>query len=294
MDRIFVIDGQYASARDHSAQSYVLALREFSPRSLDRVEILPCGTFEQEINRLCMSLGQSDAASRMVPVGTLPYVRAFLDWQRQTGVMPRADSEMTPMEVPACIRSFLRRRYAIVTGHDIPRGRLDADSWFVKDASHLKRWAGVLPHANFHLEVTHDDSLYVVSERVDFLSEWRVFVLDGEILGCNHYLGDPICFPNADTLASMVRTLEATVPFPTAYTLDIGVRNAGQSLVTEPFEVHPFSCCGLYGFYDRDIPKMLECGYDWYASGKSLVMPLSPMHDADVVAILRGLSAKSK
>lgn len=273
MDTLFVVQGEYAAATlDHSAQSYMMMLRSFCPQFLDGVVEMPVGRADGEDISSVVDRKREDTRrrfARLVPVGTIPFVQAFLSWQRSTGAHPDADAAMTPLEVPESLRRFVSRPYAIVCGSDLPEGRIDGNRWFMKDASHLKRWA--VPMANHSIEhgVDRDGTLYVVSGRVEFASEWRVFVHGDEVLSANFYMGNPLAFPSRETVSEMVRAYAESGEHPSAYTLDIGVREVAGRIVTEPLEVHPFAACGLYGFFDRDVPAMLSEGYEWYASGAS-------------------------
>jgi hypothetical protein len=56
---------------------------------------------------------------------------------------------------------------------------------------------------------------------IKFLSEHRVFILKGDVVGVRHYAGDPLVFPNGDTIKRMVR--KAKVMDQAAYSLDVGV-----------------------------------------------------------------------
>ena len=38
------------------------------------------------------------------------------------------------------------------------------------------------------------------AEPIEFLSEYRCFVLDGKLLGVRHYKGDPLLFPDAEAI----------------------------------------------------------------------------------------------
>ena len=266
MNCLFVIQGEYSAATfDHSAQSYMMMFRAFCPQSLDDIIEMPVGRTDNESLKTIMERHPVHP----VPVGTIPFVQAFLNWQVSTGEHPDADVKMTPLEIPAPLRQFVSRPYAIVCGANLPEGRIDGTRWFMKDASHLKRWATPLANHSIEHGIDRDGTLYVVSERVEFASEWRVFVHGDEVLSVNLYMGNPLAFPSGETISDMVRVYAESGEHPSAYTLDVGVREVDGGFVTEPFEVHPFVACGLYGFFDRDVPAMLAEGYDWYASGTS-------------------------
>lgn len=258
MDRLFVIQQSYAvNLIDHSAQSYMVALRMFCPRYLDKIAIHDGGT------SAFLPGGQT---ASVIPVGTIEYVRDCLRTQRDAGVYGHSqhiDVEMTPIEVPDALLPYVGREYHRMLGKDIPEEMLDGRKWFAKDATHLKRWNSALHDFGTLRHLIEPDVTYVVSERVPFVSEWRLFAYEDEVVACQNYLGDPLAFPDARTIRQMVSAYATTIR-PKAYTLDLGVIERDGKHQTVPIEVHPFVSCGLYGMFDMLIPDMLEAGYQWY------------------------------
>jgi hypothetical protein len=80
------------------------------------------------------------------------------------------------------------------------------------------------------------------SPTVEFVSEYRGFVLDGEILGIRHYEGDFRVFPDVRVIDAAVATYS---PSPSAYGIDFGIASEGQTLFFETNEVYSLGCYGL-------------------------------------------------
>ena len=177
---------------------------------------------------------------KLIPVGNLIFVQQYLD------------KKMKPIEVPEELRKYLNREYHIIKGKDIPN-EFKNENYFFKDADTLKKWNNALnPY-----DLTFDkETNYVVSKRVIFDSEYRIFIYDNEILGLENYLGDILLFPDIDYIKDIINNYEG----PNAYTLDIGIHDGKTDLI----EIHPFVSCGLYGFYDKNIIPMLKEGFNWY------------------------------
>lgn len=177
---------------------------------------------------------------KLIPVGNLIFVQQYLD------------KKMKPIEVPEELRKYLNREYHIIKGKDIP-DEFKNENYFFKNADTLKKWNNALnPY-----DLTFDkETNYVVSKRVMFDSEYRVFVYNNEILGLKNYLGDILLFPDINYIKDIINNYRG----PNAYTLDIGIHNGKTDLI----EIHPFVSCGLYGFYDRNIIPMLKEGFSWY------------------------------
>lgn len=75
-----------------------------------------------------------------------------------------------------------------------------------------------------------DDEPVICAAPVTFVSEYRCFVLRGDIVGVRPYKGDPLVFPDGDMIQ---RAVAAFDPAPSGYALDIGVTDDGRSLVVE-------------------------------------------------------------
>jgi hypothetical protein len=79
-----------------------------------------------------------------------------------------------------------------------------------------------------------------VSPILDIRSEWRCFVYNDEIVGCQYYSGDPFKFPNVTYFNDIVSDLQMSVP----YCLDLGVLYDGTTIV---IEVNDILASGNYG-----------------------------------------------
>lgn len=99
----------------------------------------------------------------------------------------------------------------------------------------------------------------------EILSEWRVFVHGGGIVGCENYIGDPVAFPSGVVLKAMADRLDehrsSLVPdaFPATYSFDVAVTPEGTFVI----EMHDFFSVGLYGFESVKYPYMLS--HAWYS-----------------------------
>ena len=70
----------------------------------------------------------------------------------------------------------------------------------------------------------------VVSEVVDFVSEYRCYVIDGQLKGIKHYLGDIRIFPDVKVIDSAIT---AYTTQPMGYSIDFGVTSDGRTLLVE-------------------------------------------------------------
>lgn len=260
MNRLFLFQQSYKEEYNIDGIALATLIRQYKPWFQDQFLLVHNNIAEDEY-AVCVINKWKAAGRKIIPVGTLEFVQTALDYIYGRHI------EMTPIEIPEALRGYTGgRKYEIIKGIDIPKECLaDSKNWFIKDASHLKKWNNLLIDGDC-ASCIEPDTNYVVSERVNIISEYRVFVHRDEILAVQNYLGDPSLFPNSTTLHAIVQDYKV-VDHPKSYTADIGLilRPSG-SVKTSLIEIHPFVSCGLYGFYDRDILDMLEDGIDWYVA----------------------------
>ncbi len=70
----------------------------------------------------------------------------------------------------------------------------------------------------------------LAQEPVNFVSEWRVFVLRGRAVGVANYRGDLLTFPASGIVRA---TLGAYTNAPTGYSADFGITDAGRTVLVE-------------------------------------------------------------
>lgn len=88
---------------------------------------------------------------------------------------------------------------------------------------------------------TNGNQEVYVSEILNFVSEYRVFVRYGEIVDIRHYAGDWSVFPDANTIASCVGDYKEGI---NTYAIDFGVTDKG---TTNLIEVNVSGAIGSYG-----------------------------------------------
>jgi hypothetical protein len=97
-----------------------------------------------------------------------------------------------------------------------------------------------------------DDVEVWVSERVDFVSEYRCFVNGGKIVGCRHYNGDWSVVPSRGVVEEAVEAYKSS---PRAYSIDFGVTRGGTTLLVE---VNDAYALGAYGLPSVLYANMIE------------------------------------
>lgn len=92
----------------------------------------------------------------------------------------------------------------------------------------------------------------IVSEYVLFESEWRVFVVDGEILGISHYQGDCFVFPDSATIKSAIQKFASA---PAGYGIDFGILSNGRTVLVEANDGYAL---GSYSLNSVEYTRLLE------------------------------------
>ena len=82
---------------------------------------------------------------------------------------------------------------------------------------------------NFFIGVP-DDFPVLVSDYVDIVSEYRGYVVDGQLKGIKHYLGDIRIFPDMKVVDAAIAAFKTA---PIGYSIDFGVTADGKTLLVE-------------------------------------------------------------
>ena len=192
--------------------------------------------------------------SDWIPIGTLEYVRAWL--KKYKGI-----EEMKPIEVPEILREekYLGRSYDIVSFEDLELKGYK----FIKDIDKLKQFSftGDLGNLDKNDESIFISQNYLISNVVDIMSEYRVFVSDMSIKAIQFYDGDCTVFPNVSLLREMVGKYYLVQDRPKSYTMDIAVLKNGRTII---LEVHPVVSVGTYGYSSSELFNMYKNGIEYY------------------------------
>ncbi len=176
-----------------------------------------------------------EVATDDVIVGTYTDIRDWLETRR---------IEIPNLDYPEELREFLGRKLWQSTLFTVTN---DVDAWhvFVKPVSEGHRFRGTT------LDETDDliklgglvtDIAIWCSEKVQFLSEWRVYVVDGVAVGMNFYAGDWQILPDTETIRAAIAAYRSA---PRGYAVDFGVDAQGRTLLVEVNDGFGLSNYGL-------------------------------------------------
>lgn len=200
-----------------------------------------------------------------IPVGTIEFVSTWLK------IFKGIERE-NAIEIPPVLRTdeFLKRKYSIRKASDIPK----SGRYFIKDATQLKvfSYSGELEYFlydemfepkkhdldnSLRLDPTH---LYQVSEIVNILAEYRVYIISGEIVSIEFYDGNPTKFPDIELIKKANLLYKTQSDYPNSYSLDVMVTPRGTAIT----EIHNFTSLGLYStIWGTDLLYAYRDGIDY-------------------------------
>ena len=182
---------------------------------------------------------------KIIPLGTIPFTNAVLSAKYNI-------PSMHPVEIPPSLRipQLLGRQYNIVTFQDIPHN----GEYFIKDASELKQFSCF---GNYYdvADKCNPNHLFVVSEVLDIITEYRAYIINGEVYAVEYYNGDPCVLPDMNKITTANMLYGMAPDYPRSYTIDVAVTKNGTFVI----EVHPvlFSV----GIYTTVLSRSFLQGY---------------------------------
>lgn len=157
-----------------------------------------------------------------------------------------------PLDYPEELRAWLMREVQLMALSDVKRAGVPR---FIKPIEHKVFngfvWRGANREA-VRLAPLEDDARVWASDVVEFVSEYRCFVLDGEVLGVKHYKGDWSVALDRGMVDGAVRAYHSA---PAAYALDFGVLASGETALVEANDAFAL---GHYGLQSVLYARMIE------------------------------------
>lgn len=161
--------------------------------------------------------------------------------------------EIPDIDYPDSIQKYLGRKIWKSTLNTVNNA---PEMWntFIKPI-HNKRFSGRVVRSARDLigcSFNDEDQEVYLSEIVDFVSEYRIFVRYGQILDMRHYYGRWDIYPDASVIQNCIRDYKDS---PNAYAIDFGVTSQGETLLVE---VNVSGSIGSYGLYATAYAKFMS------------------------------------
>jgi len=195
---------------------------------------------------------------RNLPLSSNTFIAGDLDAMH--GAMKQLKIQVPqPNDYPRSLEPFLHRRVWKSTLGAVEQDILSntSDPVFVKPAQRQKNFTG-------RVFSSMDDLWYIgdVSRRqevwcsdvVRWLSEFRVYVIDDDIVGIDHYAGDAEAALDQGVIESAVVAYRNNGDAPTAYGIDFGLLDTGETALVE---VNDGYSLGAYSIAARPYTDLL-------------------------------------
>lgn len=162
------------------------------------------------------------------------------------------------LDFPDSIRQFAGRRIWESNMSEVRKlvnENSDALPIHIKPRDHHKLFKGVLVRGFRDLipsaSVAGQEPV-LAQEAVDFRSEWRATIFRRAIINVAHYKGDPLLFPNVQTMRS---ALDLYTDCPIGFAMDWGITSTGETLLVE---VNDGFSLGNYGLRGHEYTALIE------------------------------------
>lgn len=149
---------------------------------------------------------------------------------------------------PEQLKKFLNRNIEVLTVSELQNKKYNKEKFFKPFESKL--FSTFISNNFKNIQDLENDSKIFVSDILELLSEWRVYVQNSKIVLISNYLGEPTLFPDILTIEQMVKQFSNC---PCCYTLDVGVTLKNTCLI----EINDFYSIGNYGLQPMTYAKML-------------------------------------
>lgn len=146
--------------------------------------------------------------------------------------------EPAPTDYPDCLSGFLSRKVWPSTLGEVLNRLMDGDrgSLFVKPRARSKRFTGCVLEPGLEFSrvagVSRSEPIWC-SEPVEWLSEYRVYVVQSRIVSVDLYSGDASRELDLKVVEEAIRVLDTSGPAFAGYGIDFGVLADGRTALVE-------------------------------------------------------------
>ena len=174
------------------------------------------------------------------------------------GAMKQLDVEPPlPNDFPPSLEPYFRRKLWRSSIRSLEQALEQGREVFAKPAGRRKRFTGRVfssPGDMYYLAGTSAQEPLWCSEVVRWLSEFRIYVIHGEVTAINPYHGDASVSLCEATLREAISAFTASGQAPAAYGIDFGVLDSGETALVEAND--GFSL-GAYGINAERYTELL-------------------------------------
>lgn len=213
----------------------------------------------KELNEDVKFYNTADVILNTIPVNENDIVVGHVDQCRRMFQRHNVP-EPEYIDYPDELKHYMRRNYWKETLKEfyLRLNKEDYQPLFIKSVRQKLFTGFVCKNKNDYLRICDlpDDTEIWVSELMEFVSEFRIYIHHHNIIGCIRYKGSPYYAPRQDRVEAMLYALR-NANMPVAYSIDVGIIRG------EPFSAYLVECndafaLGNYGINPRDYAAMLR------------------------------------
>ncbi|MBV6623369.1 MAG: ATP-grasp domain-containing protein [Rivularia sp. (in: Bacteria)] len=141
-------------------------------------------------------------------------------------------------DYPACLNYLMYRKTWISTVSELERRLLSGmyPPIFAKPATRRKRFTGCVFETEYDLSkiygVSRQEKL-LCSEVISWMSEYRVYIINSEIISIDFYDGNADIFIDVEKVQQAIECLDETGESYAGYAIDFGVLDSGETALVE-------------------------------------------------------------
>ena len=188
-------------------------------------------------------------SKNLVLVADIDYTHAYLT---RMGIEPPK-----ALNIPTELMGFTGRNVRYMT-----MGEFKKDTQlpvFIKGNNKAKEYSDIFSAGVITKESSRRDFFIgvpdafpvLVSDYMDIVSEWRGYVIDGQLKGIKHYLGDIRVFPDMKVVDAAIADYRTQ---PAGYSIDFGITADGKTILVEANDGYSL---GNYGLEPSLYSKLL-------------------------------------
>lgn len=202
-----------------------------------------------------------------IVVGSIEQTNSYF---KRLGIPPKMS-----LNIPTCIERYAGRKITRMKMGEfrksLEEGRTNYP-FFIKPDGLSKQFLGGIVSKKEIIDMfftdVQDDVPILASEIVNFVSEYRCYIIEGQIVGINFYLGDFRVFPDMTVIdAAVAEYSSESVEYggaPAGYAMDFGVTDDGRTLLIEcndgwslgNYGLEPSKYCRLLGRRWHELMKL--------------------------------------
>ena len=152
-------------------------------------------------------------------------------------------STPSPLHIPPSLEKYCNRYVEYMTMESFLSSSISYPK-FIKPHSKIKEFiSGVIrkDSSKIYFKDVDPTTIIQVSEVVDIISEYRGFVIGGELKSLQHYIGDFKIFPNCQVIEKAISEYKDQ---PIGYSIDFGITSGGDTVLIECNDGWSLGCYG--------------------------------------------------